>query len=103
MYSIRLITDLPGSQIDNTSFRFEVSGSTIIVHTNCYFYNQFNTKVKAEAEPNKWSVLSQFTDDVEVMVDNLSQSYFTWNQTNSSCPSYRLEEIHSECNSLAMK
>lgn len=102
-YSIQLRTDLSGNQIDNTSYKFEVSGSTIILHTNCYFYNQFNMKVKVESEPNKRSVLTQLAEDVECMVEDLSQSFFTWNQTNDNCPSYRLEEIHSECNSLALK
>lgn len=104
-YSIRLITDLSGDHISNSSYLLEVSGPSIVLHTNNYYYGEmgFGIKVKVETESNKKVVLKQLIEDIESMVQNLTHQYFSWNQSNYDCPSSELEQIYHECCEVANK
>lgn len=100
VYSIRLITDIPGDHISNSTYLLELAGNSLVLHTNCYYYRDY-VKVKVEAEYNKKAVLNQLAEDTESMVMSLVHHYFSWNQTNYDCPSDELQQIYSECTDVA--
>lgn len=102
VYSIRLVTDIPGDHISNSTYLLELAGNSLILHTNRYYYRDY-VKVKVEAEYNKKAVLNQLAEDTESMVKSLVHQYFSWNQTNYDCPSDELQQIYSECIDVANK
>lgn len=104
-YSIKLFSDLSvsGNRFNNSSYLLEQVGQKLTIHTNCYYYREDLSKVKLEDETDKKSVLTQFATDNENMVQDLAHSYFSWNQTNYNCPSNELNDIYSECKSIASK
>lgn len=100
VYSISLVTDIYGDHISNSTYLLELAGTSLILHTNCYYYGNYG-KVKVEAEYNKKAVLNQLAEDTESMVQSLVHQYFSWNQTNYDCPSGDLQQIYSECTDVA--
>lgn len=102
-YSIKMKTDLPGSNLNDTSYILEVVGSNITLHTNCPYYRPNGEKVRVEAEVNKKDVLEQLYSDTLCILEDITGHYFAWNRENGDCPSARLATIYKECTEIANK